>query len=97
MTETIRSVFLDQYRRSGLDPINSIWDEHFFQILNKEGGIVVSSRNAVTFLPDLDGELLRGAYEGKERFGFQEVGGETIWSPISDRREIRREGSPVLN
>ena len=76
MTETIRSVFLDQYRRSGLDPINSIWDEHFFQILNKEGGIVVSSRNAVTFLPDLDGELLRGAYEGKERFGFQEVGGE---------------------
>ena len=76
MTETIRSVFLDQYRRSGLDPINSIWDQHFFQILNNKGAIVVSSRNAVTFLPDLDRELLRGAYGGKESFGYQEVGGE---------------------
>ena len=48
MREDIQSEFLDQYRRAGLDPIKNLWDEHFFQILNKEGDVLVSTRNSDT-------------------------------------------------
>jgi signal transduction histidine kinase len=74
MREDIQSEFLDQYRRSGLDPIKNLWDEHFFQILNKEGGVVVSTRNSVDFYPELDNVLLKKAFNGKNTFVVQKMG-----------------------
>jgi signal transduction histidine kinase len=68
--------FLDQYKRSGLDPIKNIWDEHFFQILNKEGGVVVSSKNSVNFYPELNNIHLREAFKGKHTFSVQKIGTE---------------------
>ncbi|MBI5074811.1 MAG: GHKL domain-containing protein [Nitrospirae bacterium] len=74
MREDIQSEFLDQYRRSGLDPIKNLWDEHFFQILNKDGGVVVSTRNSVNFYPELDTVLLNKAFNGKNTFTVQKIG-----------------------
>lgn len=74
MKEDIQSEFLDQYRRSGLDPIKNLWDEHFFQILNKDGGVVVSTRNSVSFYPELDTVLLKKAFNGKNTFAVQKIG-----------------------
>jgi len=74
MREDIRIEFLDQYRRSGLDPIKYLWDEHVFQILSREGTIVVSSRNSVDFYPELNKALLKKAFGGKESFAIQKIG-----------------------
>jgi len=74
MREDIQGEFLDQYKRSGLDPIKSLWDEHFFQILNKEGGVVVSTRNSVDFYPELDKVHLIKAFNGKNTFIIQKIG-----------------------
>jgi signal transduction histidine kinase len=76
MREEIRNEFLDQYRRSGLDPISSMWDEHFYQILNSEGKVVVSTRNSLAFYPELDVELFQQTSTGKESFGYQDINGE---------------------
>jgi len=74
MIEDIQHEFLDQYKRAGLDPIKELWDEHFFQILNKEGGVVVSTKNSVNFYPGLNSSLLKKAFNGKSTFIFQKIG-----------------------
>ncbi|MBI5634276.1 MAG: GHKL domain-containing protein [Nitrospirae bacterium] len=74
MREDIRIEFLDQYRRSGLDPIKNLWDEHLFQILNREGAIVVSSRNSGDFYPEVNPVLLKKAFSGKDGFSVQKIG-----------------------
>lgn len=74
MRDDIQTEFLDQYRRAGLDPIKNLWDEHFFQILNKEGGVVVSTRNSVNFYPELNTAVLHKAFKGKNTFVIQKIG-----------------------
>lgn len=74
MREDIQHEFLDQYRRAGLDPIKDLWDEHFFQILSKEGSVVVSTRNSAGFYPELNTVLLKRAFNGKDTFVVQEIG-----------------------
>jgi len=76
MREGIQSEFLDQYRRSGLDPIKNLWEEHFFQILNKEGGVVVSAKNSVDFYPELDNVLLIKAFNGINPIVVKKKGNE---------------------
>ncbi len=76
MRDDIQTEFLDQYKRSGLDPIKNLWDEHFFQILNKEGGVVVSTRNSVDFYPELNTVLLKKAFNGKNTFVVQTIGND---------------------
>jgi len=74
MREDIQNEFLDQYRRTGLDPIKNLWDEHFFQILNKDGGVVVSTRKSEDFYPELNNLLLKKAFNGKITFVVQKIG-----------------------
>lgn len=74
MREDIQHEFLDQYKRSGLDPIKDLWDEHFFQILNKDGNVVVSTKNTVHFYPKLDTMHLNKAYNGKSTFIIEKIG-----------------------
>jgi signal transduction histidine kinase len=76
MREDIQNEFLDQYRRAGLEPIRSMWDEHYLQILNRQGDVVVSSRNSAGFYPELSLESFRKALSGKESFAVQPVNGE---------------------
>jgi signal transduction histidine kinase len=76
MREDIKNEFIDQYSRSGLDPIKAMWDEHYFQILNKEGNVVVSTKNSVGFYPRLNIARLGDAFRGKEVFGIEEIGSE---------------------
>ncbi|TAN38462.1 MAG: hypothetical protein EPN25_13665 [Nitrospirae bacterium] len=68
MREDMYSEFLDQYNRSGLDPFRTMWDEHHFQILNRSGDIVVSTRNSVGFYPALNKKLLDDAFGGLQSF-----------------------------
>ncbi len=68
MREDMYSEFLDQYNRSGLDPFRNMWDEHHFQILNREGGIVISTRNSAGFYPELNRKLLADAFAGIQVF-----------------------------
>lgn len=74
MRDDIQREFLDQYKRTGLDPINNLWDEHFFQILNKDGGVVVSARNSVNFYPELENVSLKKAFDGKTSFIVRKIG-----------------------
>jgi len=76
MMEDIRYEFLDQYNRSGLDPIKNLWDEHYFQILNREGKVVVSTRNSSGFYPELSTDLFNRALAGKKGVEFQKINGE---------------------
>ncbi|MBI5638825.1 MAG: GHKL domain-containing protein [Nitrospirae bacterium] len=76
MSEDIRGEFLDQFRRSGLDPFKNMWDEHRFQILNRQGGVVVSTRNSVDFYPETNQELLAKAFAGTQVFENSMVGNE---------------------
>jgi signal transduction histidine kinase len=76
MNEDIERDFLDQFNRSGLDPFRDMWNEHRFQILNREGVVVVSTRNSMDFYPSLNRELLKKAFSGKRRFEELEVKSE---------------------
>ncbi len=76
MKEDIRTEFLDQYKRSGIDPVSNMWSEHLFQILNSSGAVVVSTQNAASFYPELNWEMLRGAYEGKQGFEYRNIRNE---------------------
>jgi len=77
MQEDMRTEFLDQFNRSGLDPFRNMWDEHHFQILNKEGMVVVSTRNSQKFYPGLNKGLLDKAFSGKQVFETKTVGDQT--------------------
>jgi len=68
MQEDMQTEFLDQFNRSGLDPFRNMWDEHHFQILNKEGVVVVSTKNSADFYPVLNKKLLAGAFAGIQGF-----------------------------
>ncbi|MBA4373954.1 MAG: hypothetical protein C0402_13980 [Thermodesulfovibrio sp.] len=73
MQEDIYIEFLDQYNRSGLDPFRNMWDEHHFQILNREGGVVVSTKNSADFYPVLNRKLLSDAFAGGQGFEMLKV------------------------
>lgn len=74
MRDDIHREFLDQYKRTGLDPVNNLWDEHYFQILNKDGGVVVSARNSLNFYPELEDVFLKKAFDGKNSFTVRKIG-----------------------
>jgi len=73
MKEDIRTEFLDQYKRSGIDPVSNMWSEHLFQILNSSGAVVVSTQNAASFYPELNREMLQRAYEGKQGYEYRNI------------------------
>lgn len=73
MSEDIEQDFLDQFYRSGLAPFKDTWNEHRFQILNREGKVIVSTRNSINFYPLLNPRLLKKAFSGKRGSEEQEV------------------------
>ncbi len=73
MKGDIRTEFLDQYKRSGIDPVSNMWSEHLFQILNSSGSVVVSTQNAASFYPELNWEMLREAYQGEQGFEYRNI------------------------
>jgi len=88
MKEDMYVEFLDQFNRSGLDPFRNMWDEHHFQILNREGAVVVSTRNSVSFYPELNSRLLAGAFGGALGFENRKVENEThliLYFPINEK------------
>jgi len=74
MEEDVQNEFLYQFYSGGLEPFRDIWDEHHFQILNRQGDVVVSSRNSVDFYPGVNKKLLDGAFSGKKDFEKRDVG-----------------------
>lgn len=76
MEEVIEKEFLDQFNHSGLDPFKDMWNVYRFQILNKEGAVVVSTRNSMDFYPLLNRVLLQKAFSGKRRIEELKVGAE---------------------
>jgi signal transduction histidine kinase len=70
--EVIEKDFVDQFRRTGVDPAKPSWEEYHFQILNSRGDIVVSSKNSAEFYPALNRELLGNAFTGGS--GFETTG-----------------------
>jgi signal transduction histidine kinase len=76
MNEVIEKDFLDQFYRSGLDPFKDMWNEHRFQILNKDGEVMVSTHNSVDFYPQLNRAYLQKAFSGKRKFEELEVKNE---------------------
>jgi signal transduction histidine kinase len=73
MHQDIEKEFLDQFNNSGLEPFKDMWNENRFQILNKEGEVIVSTRNSMKFYPLLNREHLREAFSGKRNFEELEV------------------------
>ena len=73
MTEDIRTEFLDQYRRSGLDIVSRTWEEHLYQILNSAGAVVIETKNSTSFYPDLNRRMLRKAYGGEQGFERRDI------------------------
>ncbi len=76
MTEDVRGEFVEQYRRFGLSPLKSMWDENHLQILGKDGSVVVSAPNSSGFHLGLNRKLLASAFAGKEGFETRMVGDE---------------------
>ncbi|MGC2061598.1 MAG: ATP-binding protein [Thermodesulfovibrionales bacterium] len=88
MQEDIYIEFLDQFNRSGLDPFKNMWDEHHFQILNKEGVVVVSTKNSSDFYPELNKKLLSDAFAGAQGFEMLKVQNEkhlVLYFPIDGK------------
>ncbi len=76
LNEDIETEFLEQFYRSGLDPFKNIWHEHRFQILNRDGEVIVSTRNSIDFYPALNQENLKEAFSGHKKFEHQNVKNE---------------------
>ena len=76
LNEDIEKEFLEQFYRSGLDPLNDIWNEHRYQILNKEGHVIVSARNSKDFYPVLNRQYLQEAFLGHKNFEHYDVKNE---------------------
>ena len=76
MREDIEKDFLDQFYNSGLDPFKDMWNEHRFQILNRDGKVIVSTRNSMNFYPLLNSAHLREAFSGKRKFEELDVKNE---------------------
>jgi len=77
LNEDIETEFLEQFYHSGLEPFKNIWHEHRFQILNRDGEIIVSTRNSKDFYPTLNQENLNGAFSGHKKFEHHDVKKET--------------------
>lgn len=73
MREDIEKDFLDQFYNSGLDPFKDMWNENRFQILNRDGNVIVSTRNSMDFYPLLNAGHLQKAFSGKRNFEELEV------------------------
>ncbi|MDH4230448.1 MAG: ATP-binding protein [Nitrospirota bacterium] len=73
VNEVIEKEFLDQFNNSGLEPFKDMWNEHRFQILNRQGEVVVSTRNSMKFYPKLNPEYVRKAFQGQREFELREV------------------------
>jgi len=73
MRQDIEKEFLDQFNNSGLEPFKDMWIEHRFQILNRKGEVIVSTRNSMRFYPLLNARHLREAFSGKRNFEELEV------------------------
>lgn len=71
--DEIQSEFIGQFHRSGLDMSKFQWDKYHFQILNRNGDIVVSSPKSRIFTPRLNTELLNSAFSGERGFDKQRV------------------------
>jgi signal transduction histidine kinase len=76
LTADIRVEFLNHYRYAGPSFLKDIQDENHFQVLNKAGEVVASTRNSVTFYPELNNTLLAQAFAGKQEFETRKVGKE---------------------
>lgn len=76
LNEDIETEFLDQFYHSGLEPLKNIWSEHRFQILNRDGKVIVSTRNSIEFYPVLNQKNLGEAFSGHKNFEEQEVNNE---------------------
>ena len=88
MEEVIEKEFLDQFNRSGLDPFKDMWNQYRFQILNKEGVVVVSTRNSLDFYPLLNRGLLQKAFSGKRKIEALKVMDEPYlvsYFPINEK------------
>ena len=76
LTEDIKDEFLDRYRDTGPSFLTEFVDENYFQILNKAGEVVISTRNSVGFYPELNNDLLAAAFAGRQEFETRMVGKE---------------------
>ena len=56
LNEDIEKEFLEQFYHSGLEPFKNTWNEHRFQILNRDGEVIVSTRNSIGFLSGIESE-----------------------------------------
>jgi signal transduction histidine kinase len=68
LRDEIQNEFIDQFHRTGLDTFKVHWDEYRFQILNRNGEIIISSPKTRNFYPRLNRELLGGAFSGESGF-----------------------------
>jgi signal transduction histidine kinase len=68
LDENIEKEFLEQFYHSGLEPFRDMWNEHRFQILNRDGEVIVSTRNSMNFYPVLNTRNLREAFSGHKNF-----------------------------
>jgi len=76
LTADIRVEFLAHYQSAGPSFFKDIRDENHFQVLNKAGEIVASTRDSVTFYPELNNALLATAFAGRQEFETRKVGKE---------------------
>src|SRR5574340_363213 len=77
LNEDIETEFLEQFYHSGLDPFKNIWHEDRFQILNRDGEVIVSTRNSTDFYPPLNRENLKEAFSGHKTYEHHDVKNET--------------------
>ncbi|RPI38322.1 MAG: GHKL domain-containing protein [Nitrospiraceae bacterium] len=68
MNEDIDKEFLHKFYNSGLEPFKDAWNERRFQILNRQGEVVISTSNSAEFYPTLNPEHLQKAFNGKRVF-----------------------------
>jgi len=73
MNEDIEKEFLDQFYHSGLDPIKNMWNEHRFQIINREGQVIVATRNSMDFYPEVNQKYLKKAFSGNRKFEEMDI------------------------
>jgi len=97
LNEDIEKEFLEQFYNSGLEPFKDIWNEHRFQILNRDGKVIVSTRNSMEFYPKLNQGNLKEAFSGHKKFEELDVKSEPYlvsYFPI-DGKYIGRAAVPL--
>ena len=77
LNEDIEKEFLEQFYHSGLEPFKNTWNEHRFQILNRDGEVIVSTRNSKDFYPPLNQKNLKEAFSGNKSYEHHDVKSET--------------------